>query len=62
MPLAGDSAEDGESIVNNMHVCAKVITGGEIEDQDSFDVLLGMDVITTGNLTISVDGTFGFAF
>jgi len=45
-----------------MHVCAKVITGGEIEDQDSFDVLLGMDVITTGNLTISVDGTFGFAF
>ena len=62
VPLAGDSPEDGESRVSNTHVLKKIITGGEIDDQDSFDVLLGMDVITTGNLTISMDGTFGFAF
>jgi hypothetical protein len=60
--MPGDSEEDGESLVSQTHVCTKVITGGEIEDQDYFDVLLGMDVITTGNLEIKVDGTFGFAF
>lgn len=62
LPMPGDSEEDGESLISQTHVCTKVITGGEIEDQDSFDVLLGMDVISTGNLTINVDGTFGFAF
>jgi gag-polyprotein putative aspartyl protease len=62
VPLAGDSNEDGESQVSSMHVLKKVITGGEIENQDSFDVLLGMDVIATGNLTIRSDGTFGFVF
>jgi len=61
VPLSSDE-EESESLVSNMRVCTKVITGGEIENQDSFDVLLGMDVITTGNLTINVDGTFGFAF
>jgi hypothetical protein len=61
VPLSAD-AEESESLVSNMRVCTKVITGGEIENQASFDVLLGMDVITTGNLTINVDGTFGFAF
>ena len=60
VPLSADP-EESESLVNSMRVCTKVITGGEIENQDSFDVLLGMDVITTGNLTINVDGTFGFA-
>jgi hypothetical protein len=47
IPLTGDSTEDGESLVNQTHVCTKVVTAGEIDDQDSFDVLLGMDVITT---------------
>jgi hypothetical protein len=61
VPLSADP-EESESLVNSMRVCTKVITGGEIENQDSFDVLLGMDVITTGNLTVNVDGTFGFAF
>ncbi|HXA26615.1 MAG TPA: hypothetical protein VNW90_30365 [Acetobacteraceae bacterium] len=61
VPLSADP-EESESLVNNMRVCKKVITGGEIENQESFDVLLGMDIITTGNLTINVDGSFGFAF
>jgi hypothetical protein len=61
VPLSADP-EESESLVNSMRVFKRVITGGEIENQDSFDVLLGMDVITTGNLTINVDGTFGFAF
>jgi hypothetical protein len=58
----GDSDEDGVSEVNNMHVCTKVINGGEINDESSWDVLLGMDVISTGILTIDRAGTFSFAF
>src|ERR1700722_16024357 len=40
VPLAGDSDEDGESLISQTDVCTKVVTGGEIDDQDSFDVLL----------------------
>jgi hypothetical protein len=60
--LPGDSEEDGESLVESIHVCTRVITGGEISNQPSFDVPLGMDVITTGTLNIHKDGTFYFVF
>lgn len=62
LSLGHESPEDGESLVDRLRVLKKVITGGEIEDQGSFDVLLGMDVITTGQLTIKADGTFDFVF
>jgi hypothetical protein len=39
-----------------------VINGGELSDAHTFDVLLGMDVITTGNLQIDKAGTFRFTF
>jgi hypothetical protein len=48
--------------VSRTFVFKRVITGGEIEDQPSFGVLLGMDVITSGELTISSDGSFMFKF
>jgi hypothetical protein len=53
---------DNVRTVSRTFVFKRVITGGEIEDQPSFDVLLGMDVITSGKLTISSDGTFRFEF
>jgi hypothetical protein len=53
---------DNVRTVGRTFVFRRVITGGEIEDQPSFDVLLGMDVITSGKLTINSDGTFRFEF
>jgi hypothetical protein len=39
------------------------ICGGEITSSgDHFDVLLGMDVISTGSLTVEGNGTFSFSF
>jgi hypothetical protein len=58
----GDSEEDGVAEVNRMHVCTKVINGGRIENEPSWDVLLRMGVICTGILTIDKAGTFSFAF
>ena len=40
----------------------KEINGGELSDGNTFDVLLGMDVLTTGNLRVDKDGTFSFSF
>jgi len=45
-----------------MYVCTKVIVGGEIDNQPSFDILLGMDIISTGTLMIRNDGVFVFSF
>jgi len=47
--------------VSRIRLCRKVINGGELSDEPTFDVLLGMDIITTGTLTIDRDG-FRFAF
>jgi hypothetical protein len=39
------------------------IYGGEITSSgDHFDVLLGMDVISTGSLAVEGNGTFSFSF
>jgi hypothetical protein len=48
--------------VNRIHVCTHVITGGELDTLPSFDVLLGMDIITTGQLVVRSDGSFIFSF
>lgn len=49
------------SAVSRIHVCKRVINGGELSDEHTFDVLLGMDVLTTGSLRIDKDG-FEFSF
>ncbi len=38
------------------------ILGAEIADPPDFDVLLGMDIITTGELRIMRNGTYTFSF
>ncbi len=46
-----------------IHLCTKLVQGGELADNGSFDVLLGMDIISTGTLVL--DGTlssFSFTF
>jgi gag-polyprotein putative aspartyl protease len=48
--------------ISNVQVFKRVINGGELPDGNTFDVLLGMDVITSGNLSIDKDGTFRFLF
>jgi gag-polyprotein putative aspartyl protease len=58
----GDSEEDGISAISNLHVCKSVINGGGIDDEPSWDVLLGMDIISTGILTIDKGGSYSFAF
>jgi len=40
----------------------KAINGGALLDEHTIDVLLGMDVLTTGSLHIDKAGTFRFAF
>ncbi len=50
------------SEVSNIHIFTKVINGGELSDEYTFDVLLGMDVLTSGNLRIDKVGTFEFSF
>jgi predicted aspartyl protease len=48
--------------ISTIHICPKEINGGELSDEHTFDVLLGMDVLTTGNLRVDKDGTFIFSF
>jgi hypothetical protein len=51
-----------QSEVSRIRVLNRGINGGELLDEHTFDVLLGMDVLTTGNLHINKDGTFRFLF
>ena len=48
--------------VSTIQVLNRAINGGELLDEHTFDVLLGMDVLTTGNLHINKDRTFSFLF
>jgi hypothetical protein len=48
--------------VHTIYICPYDIEGGEIEEQPHFDVLLGMDVLRTGNLHIEKSGDFSFSF
>jgi hypothetical protein len=48
--------------ISRIHVCSRIINGGEIDDGQSFEVLLGMDVITSGTLVIDKDGSFSFTY
>jgi hypothetical protein len=53
---------DGGEQVSKIHICRKVINGGELTHEHTFDVLLGMDILTTGEFRLSRDGTFRFTF
>ena len=46
---------------SRIQVLKRDILGGELTDEHTFDVLLGMDVLTTGQLYIDKDG-FRFKF
>ena len=47
---------------SKIHTYRKAIIGGELSDEPSFDVLLGMDILATGDLHVGKDGTFSFSF
>ena len=51
-----------EKTVHKLYIFPPVIVGGEIEEEPNIDVLLGMDIINTGDLRIDRDGTFSFSF
>ena len=48
--------------ISKIHVLRREINGGEMLDEHTFDVLLGMDVLTTGELLIDKSGVFRFSF
>ncbi|MSP03157.1 MAG: hypothetical protein EXR07_19235 [Acetobacteraceae bacterium] len=50
-----------ETETSNMRVFTRAINGGELSDENTFDVVPGMDVITSGRLSIDKD-TFRFTF
>ena len=56
------SLEHEAAEVNKYHIYTQPITGGELRHETSFDVLLGMDIISTGQLRFEKDGTFSFSF
>jgi hypothetical protein len=51
-----------ETGVGKIQICTRVINGGELSDEHTFDVLLGMDILTTGSFHIDKDGSFRFSF
>ncbi|MGU9962757.1 MAG: retroviral-like aspartic protease family protein [Candidatus Halichondribacter symbioticus] len=48
---------------SDTHINNRIIRGAELIMPDSgFDVLLGMDILSTGSLAIEGNGTFSFSF
>lgn len=56
------TVEPKNSDMLRLQVYSKVINGAELSEENTFDVLLGMDVLTTGDFHLSRDGTFSFSF
>jgi hypothetical protein len=52
----------GPDDISRIHICTKEINGGELTDEHTFDVLLGMDVLGTGDLHFRKDGSWTFSF
>ena len=48
--------------VEAMYLLKADILGAQIETTGDYDVLLGMDVLSTGQLVVNGSGTFSFAF
>lgn len=55
---------DNQSLpaVEAMYLLKLDILGAQIETTGDYDVLLGMDVLSTGQLVVNGSGTFSFAF
>jgi hypothetical protein len=53
---------DGGVIVDQIHTLQDPIQGAEVDSGGKFDILLGMDVIGTGSLSVEGVGTFSFCF
>jgi hypothetical protein len=45
-----------------LHILNKVIQGTEFHSGIGFDILLGMDVLSTGSLVVQGNGAFSFSF
>lgn len=62
-PPADLSVGPGQ-MATQIHLLQKVLQGFEFEGgaTPAFDVLLGMDVISTGSLVVQGNGTFSFSF
>ena len=55
IPATGERAD--------LHVFHPLVEGAELNvESENFDVLLGMDVISSGSLKIDGDGSFSFSF
>ncbi len=59
-PLPASSVPARQQVM--IFVQAQVIHGGELTSAAGFDVLLGMDILSTGALHIEGNGTFSFSF
>lgn len=59
-----DPSPDGQKVMNQeLYMLPNQIQGAEFDSgQHKFDVLLGMDVIATGNLTVGSGGIFSWAW
>jgi hypothetical protein len=64
LPIFDDGDQHITSADNNrtIHVCTKPVIGAELETLPSFDVLLGMDILTTGDFNMDRRGYFKFVF
>jgi hypothetical protein len=62
-PPPGIQAEPG-TVTTQLHLLDKVLQGCEFDGGAAprFDVLLGMDVISTGSLVVQGNATFSFSF
>lgn len=58
----GQLLTPGMQIQAALHVFPAPIYGGEISSGRGFDVLLGMDIISSGSLKVEGNGTFSFSF
>lgn len=62
-PVSGLPPPTPGQFTANVHILSKLIQGSEFDGGNApFQVLLGMDVISTGSLIVQGNGTFSFSF
>jgi len=58
----GQAVMPGAPVQAMVHILPTPIYGAEIASTSGFDVLLGMDVLSSGSLKIEGNGTFSWSF
>lgn len=58
----GPMPPDGKSYQGSVQINRQPLQGPELVMSSGFDVLLGMDIISTGSLAVEGSGTFSFSF